>query len=237
MGDIVSELRTPKSPEQLQANLTTVTGQIQTARLNGAKPDSKKVDALSGALSQVVHSNPELPGAWQAAVQLVNFKYQPLIENTSSLPNCLEYIQDSDKSIWDGPPAALDSSQPGWHPVTRFGDDGPLIHLHYAIIFKVSNCHLDLDDQGTFPLTKMGHMLAEAKAHHQSTELISLILTDAHVTYSGGKILPINTIQFRNCSFELKPPAVLPNKYGQSIAEQLLTTKTSDGKIQLQAGM
>jgi hypothetical protein len=96
LGDIVSELKEPKSNQQLQANLSTVTAQIQTARINGEHPDEKKVEALSGALSQVVRHNPDLPEVWRAASELISYRSLnvPLDQRTGvsdvNLPNCTD---------------------------------------------------------------------------------------------------------------------------------------------------
>ena len=74
---LVTELKAPKSPEQLQANLSTVTAQIQTARVDGKRPDSKKVAALSGALAQVVSSYPTLSEGWHTAGELISYRAVP----------------------------------------------------------------------------------------------------------------------------------------------------------------
>jgi hypothetical protein len=76
-ANLVTELKSPKSPEQLQANLTTVTAQIQTARLQGKHPDEKKLMALSGALSQVIEKTPEIPEAWQTTAVLIDYRTAP----------------------------------------------------------------------------------------------------------------------------------------------------------------
>jgi hypothetical protein len=71
---LVAELKHPKSDEQLKANLSTVVAQVQRARVNGVKPDLTKVSSLTNAVAQVVKSEPQIPEAWQAAVQLVNYR-------------------------------------------------------------------------------------------------------------------------------------------------------------------
>jgi hypothetical protein len=85
---IVAELKSPKSPQQLQANLNTVVADIQTATANGNKPNEKKVAALSGALSQVVKKNPELPEAWRAVATLVSYRSSDVLRLHASMPDC-----------------------------------------------------------------------------------------------------------------------------------------------------
>jgi len=121
---LVAELKNPNSRQQLQANLTTITAQIQTARVKGKKPDTQKVEALSSALAQVVQRNPELPEAWQAAAQLVSYESP---QSDMNVPNCVN----------------ITPSQLSWVPVSpRFpGDQGtPPPHQ-----FTLTHCHLDLD--------------------------------------------------------------------------------------------
>ncbi len=62
--DIVAQLKSPKSTEQLQTNLIKVSAQIQTAQVQGKLPDQSKVLPLSNVLSGIVKSNPDMPTAW-----------------------------------------------------------------------------------------------------------------------------------------------------------------------------
>jgi hypothetical protein len=73
-GDIVSELRQPKSPDQLRASLSTVVAQVQTAKAEGKKPDEKKIAALSGAVAEVIKRDSTTPEAWQAAGELISYR-------------------------------------------------------------------------------------------------------------------------------------------------------------------
>lgn len=71
---LVAQLKNPESKQQLQANLAVVDAQIQTARLEGKKPDIRKLDLLALSLSSVIQKNPDLPQAWQTAAQLVSYR-------------------------------------------------------------------------------------------------------------------------------------------------------------------
>jgi hypothetical protein len=207
---LVAELKSPKSPDQLQANLATVDAQIQTARANGTKPNIKKVDALSGALSQVVKNDPDLPEAWQAAVQLVNYKYQPQVTIARPLPSCLSL------------------SGPG--TISFMGPISPGDPVR--LTFVLHNCTLNLDDEN-FWLTQMGKGIHDAMDTHPASYSIILIVHNSNITYSGGKFLPVNQIQFQNCSFELKQPTVLPNRNVQLVTEQLLAANATDGILNI----
>jgi hypothetical protein len=87
-ANLVRELESPKSQEQLQANLGMVSAEIQTATANGKKPDEKKIATLSTALSKVVKRDPDLPEAWQAAARLVSYESSVKDEKLHGLPLC-----------------------------------------------------------------------------------------------------------------------------------------------------
>jgi hypothetical protein len=128
---LVAELRSPKSPEQLQANLSTVVAQVQTARANGKKADQKKVEALSGAVSEVVGKDPQLSEAWQAAGELISFRAPVL----GSLNPCAkpEYVRF----------------------VTNTGEFGPNIKRMAQFYFK--DCVLVLNDKLDFMNSEAYH--------------------------------------------------------------------------------
>ncbi|MGO8717836.1 MAG: hypothetical protein ACLQMO_01300 [Acidobacteriaceae bacterium] len=85
---LVAELKAPKSTQQLQANLIAVTAQIQTARVEGKKPNPQKIKALSGAVATAVQENPELDEGWRAAALLASYRTSDLLKNPSALPDC-----------------------------------------------------------------------------------------------------------------------------------------------------
>jgi len=73
---IVAELKAPKSPAQLQANLSSVIAQVQTAQASGKKPDTEKVLKLSNAVNGVLDKNATIPEAWQATSALIGYRSQ-----------------------------------------------------------------------------------------------------------------------------------------------------------------
>jgi hypothetical protein len=101
----------------------------------------------------------------------------------------------------------------------------------------LGHCSLSLDDDGNFSSTPVGRFFDRVKKHHPQATLFFLVINNAHISYSGGKMLPVSGIQFVNCSFEFKPPNGLPNKFSQSITSQLLAENPSQGTIQLPIGM
>ena len=102
---------------------------------------------------------------------------------------------------------------------------------------SASNCQLDLDDDGTFNSTAAAHSFDHIKLLSPDVSFRVLILNNAYIKYSGGKMLPVNEIRFTNCSFEIKPSVGTPDKRGQSITTQLLTADTFKGDIQLPYGI
>lgn len=219
---LVAQLYSPRSSQQLQANLATVSAQAQMAMVEGKRPNRKKVDSLSRALTQVVQKNPELPVAWQAAIHLVNYKFEPGRE-TASLPNCLNLPVTGEK--------AFRGNKDGTFHQTSPSEDAQA-PIQGAVVVA-QNCQLDLDDDGNFNSTQVAKDFRDAKEKHPRTSFFILSVTNAHVVYSGGKLIPINEIRFVNCSFEIKPPSGLPNSQSQSITTQLLAATSPNGSIRL----
>src|SRR5215831_12259731 len=221
---IVADLKAPKSQQQLQANLTTVTAQIETARAEGKRPDPSKVKPLSSVLSEVVKKNPDMPSAWNAAMQLVNYRFQPTFGNISSLPDCLHIPMTSVRSEVQGPPGP--DGIPTHFPVETFP---PVVQMKAAMV-ELKNCRLDLDDNGDFASTNAASALTDAKKRSPATNYLILELNNAFITYKGGKLLPVNEIRFKNCFFEIRPTLDLPDNRRQAITQQLLEAKENEGR-------
>jgi hypothetical protein len=118
---LVTQLESPKSPQQLQASLTTVLAQVQTAQAEGKKPDAKKLRNISSAVNTVVKKNPELPEGWRVASALISYDSpQPNVE----LPDC----------------ATITPTQLSWVPLDPQSKGTPPPHQ-----FTLRNCHLNLD--------------------------------------------------------------------------------------------
>jgi hypothetical protein len=83
---LVADLRAPKSPQQLQANLSTVIAQVQNARLAGKPPNPKNIEAVSIALADVVRKQPDVPEGWNAAAQIISYRSSRMFP--SSKPDC-----------------------------------------------------------------------------------------------------------------------------------------------------
>jgi len=228
---IVAQLKSPQSPQQLQANLTTVTAQIETAKAEGKPPDSSKVQPLSKALSDVLKKNPDLPVAWNTAMQLVNYRFSPSSLDVSTLPSCLDLPMHGPQSELQVP-----------------GSDGRPTHVPFPANVKlnnekwegmvvVQNCRLDLDDDGNFASTSVGKGFEDDLRHQRLINYLVLEVNNAYITYRGGKLLPINEIRFKNCSFQIQPTLDVPDKRRQAITQQLLEAKSNEGAIQLPIGM
>jgi hypothetical protein len=227
---LVAELKSPKSPEQLQTNLIKVTAQIQTAEIEGKRPDQSKVLPLSDALSGIVKNNPDMPSAWSAATQLVNYRFEPSAKDISSLPDCLNLPLTGVRPEVQGPtgPDGVPTHQPF---------KGPAIARKWEGMVVAQNCRLNLDDNGNFASSNAAKDFEDAKRHNSGIDYYVLEVTNAYITYKGGKLLPINEIRFKNCSFRIQPSIEVPDKRRQSIALQLLEAKNNEGTIHLPVGM
>jgi hypothetical protein len=180
---LVAELKAPKSLEQLQANLTTVTAQIQTARVKGIKPDEKKVKALSGALSQVVEHNQNLPEAWSATAELISYQSQILHPTLEQLPAC---------------------NLNGLKPETR-PDHTPSGALDYNPGFYLSNCALRLEDVPPLTVTELpsDFGIEFINPDHRNRVGFPIYLSNGEVIYNGGPIQTKQGFVFVNCVFNL----------------------------------
>jgi hypothetical protein len=195
---IVSELKSPKSQEQLRASLSTVIAQVQTAKAEKKEPDTSKVSALSDAVDSVVKRNPTLPEAWQAAAQLVSFRSsQPTTEITKK---CFEWPHD---------PKPQTNVKPG---------DGH----HVAFEVWDSNCTLDFRNPEDMERTVERNMRLHS-ADFPNLDYILVRLDNAHVIY-GGEDLKMVRFLFVNCTFEVELPKVPPPN-GRKLTEQLLEAK------------
>jgi hypothetical protein len=218
---LLTELKEPKSPGQFRANLYTVIAQIETARAEGKQPDQKKMAALSDALSRAVQSHPEVPETWQAAAQLVDYKFQSISTVSTPLRNCLDSIPTY-AADFRGNEELPAGTMPD---ATAIGD-----------IITTRDCAIDLDDDGSFFSTPLGQSMKLDAEAHPLMKTFTLQISNARITYSGGKLLPFNVIEFTNCIFEVKPAGAVPNKIDQSITRQLLAVNPTHGKVLLPVG-
>ena len=90
-AEIVQGIEHPKSTDQLVGSLMLASGQLQLARSEHRKPDPEKLVSLQNAIVKASRDNPDLPSTWEAAVQLVDYKFQSqsTASELSSLPDCL----------------------------------------------------------------------------------------------------------------------------------------------------
>jgi hypothetical protein len=216
LGDIVSKIQNPSSPEQLSTTLELVTSLLDVQRLQGHKPDPVKLARLSSAVKNVATKDPNLPSVWQAATQLVNYRSVAVGGPArTDLPNCLDINR------------ALLEIQ-----------NTPEVQFEHAVEVTdaVRDCHLDLDATESFATTAAGLFFSEAERRQPGVAKM-LQVENGTVTYSGGPMIPINRVVFKNCVFVFQPAFGLPPKAGQSLTSQLLTADMSNASIRLPTGM
>lgn len=196
---LVSELKAPKSEEQLKANLTTVSAQIQTAQVQKKRPDPSKVDALSGAVAKVILSDPQIPEAWQTASLLISYRTPPPV---AAPPPCT-------------PNGNVISLLPEVSPNLPSGRNALLF-----VGFILSNCTLALD--GPSPIfSDQAFQFALNPAHKGI--IATLILRNVHVIYKGGPLPNVRAIVFKNCTFEFQTNKRAPGA-APSLMEAILST-------------
>ena len=214
LGEIVAKLQSPKSPAQLQAALTLTTGQLQTARAEGKKPDAKKLNKLAGAIAGVIYQNRDLPEAWQAASTLVSYRSD---QSEPPQANCF-----------------------GQHAVTMLG--GRLTEQKTGIVagyapdvLEYSNCTFLLADVQGFTNSFSGRELQEKGNGPSSPVVISLM--NVHLVYHGGALIPFTTLECKACTydFDFSTPPPLP---AQKLTHDLLVANNSANiKVEENGGM
>lgn len=220
---IVAQLKNPSSPQQLQANLSTVIAQIQTTSANGTKMSSKKVAALSGAVAQVIQTNPSVPEVWPAASQLA------MVRPTTLSPALI--------------PANYVFPPGPFHPntVNCFDLKIPSIYgresaedPYVSATLLLRNCTFALDDLKAFYAHEEA---AQAKTIYGYRKLqINIVLIGVHVTYGGGPVIPFQSLQAFNCTYQFSLPSVPPS-LGSELVETLLTAQTDVNFFSVGTGM
>ena len=99
-----------------------------------------------------------------------------------------------------------------------------------------TNCTLDLDANYAYESTPGWQFFKEVTERFPSNG-IRFILQNAIVTYSGGELIPINSLTCINCVFEFKSPTTVPPIDGQKLTNQLLTADLSEANVYLAPGL
>lgn len=197
---LVAELKSPKSMEQLKANLSTVVAQIRTAQVNAKPPDPGKTKVLSRVLSEVVTSQPQLPEAWSAAAELVSYETQGTRE-----PVAL-------------PPCDIKNAEPESRQVSL-----PNGGTEYQLGYFLSKCSLRLEDVPNM-VTSAKHPIRNLPGIQNGGRggmSFPLRLTDGEVIYDGGPIAHEAGFIFQNCIFHIHILTV-PDKPGRDLIEAAL---------------
>ncbi|HTB96898.1 MAG TPA: hypothetical protein VK716_07800 [Terracidiphilus sp.] len=222
----VAQLASPKSPAQLQAAVTSLRAQIETAKAQGTPPDQEKAAAYSRALSRALKANPTLPGAWNTAIQMVDYRFAPETQSVASLPNCLNTPLNQAAN-------AASSQQPQPIPAAPASGVGEGVHpQQQGETLTVQNCRLALDD-ANFGSSNAAKILANAASRDPKAGYSVLEMSNAYITYSGGALIPIREIHFRICSFNIEPTIEALDERQQSIVSQLLEAEETNGTLQL----
>jgi hypothetical protein len=233
----VKGLESPVSDATLAADLQLLSAQIRVDEVRKAQAKPENVQMLASALTEVTKKHPELPETWQAAAQLVNYKYQAQDKSVSELSNCLggngERYKYSSKFSANAVPSAGNAEQ------AQIPLDSLLPGVMPAFVLTIRDCALNLDDDGNFPSTLLGRAVEEARKSAPELSAYSLVLNmfNVHVTYTGGKLIPVKGILFRDCTFEFKSRLGIPSKGSQQITSQLLVASASEGKLTVSDGM
>ena len=97
---------------------------------------------------------------------------------------------------------------------------------------ELSHCSLALDDTESFRHSALGEELAGLRTNSLAYRGTNLILDHVRITYLGSEIIPVNSIQFTNCTFDLQIGSTPPSS-GRGLAKQLLTADFDKGSVTL----
>ena len=199
LGQIVSALQHPSSPQQLAANLGLVSAQVKVARAEGKAPDPVKVGKLTSAVEATAISNPNLPEVWQAVSQLANARAS-LVSAVLSLPAEL-------------PPCDLDKDLPV--SVKQPGNT-------YSVEYRFQRCTLSLDrlprTLGRIRVRPDGTLLTNINPDASPIDAIpTIVLTDGALVYRGEAKPPYAIrLVLHNCRLLFDVNSV-PDSWGQNM--------------------
>jgi hypothetical protein len=196
LGDAVSSLSAPASPDSLKRDLRLVSAKASVAALEGGAGvdvKSKKFTALSKAVAGVTSREPSNADAWQAASQLINLK-----------------------SVVSSPEDRQSISCFAQHPATV---DGNSVGGVFVVETTLRDCILKLDD-----LTGWAGSPLEMTLRHSIVvphEEFKLNLVGVRILYSGGPVIPVRSFTCVDCSFRIESPGPPPQK-GAELIQNLL---------------
>jgi hypothetical protein len=197
-------------------------------RQNKVRLSMADIEPSSEATRNMIQAHPTVPEVWNIAAQLVSYRSELQAQfGAVDLPNCLS-LRDP---RMDHDHITVGNQQydiPGFSSV-KFP--------HWQTHASETNCILDLDDDGSFSQTAVGQYFEEVRRLHPGLDVVSIVLDHAVIRYSGGKLIPITEIQFKNCLFDFRAPKTAPPIPGRKLTDQLLLADLNSGSAQIPAGM
>ena len=197
-SEVVNNIEHPRTTDELAANLTLASAQIQLARAEHRKPDSSKLASLQHAIADAASEHTDLPAAWSAAAELISYRSSALHEFPQHLPPCNLVDIKPESRTWRLPNGVI------------MGTTG----------YYLSDCSLRLEDVPPLAVTDAGPF------HVKPTDTILLVvsLTNGEVIYDGGPIRHEGGFVFENCTFDLRTDGV-PTGAARHILTAALTSK------------
>jgi hypothetical protein len=208
LGDAVSSLNSPASPETLRRELGLVSAKAKVAALEGGAGvdvKSKKFTALSKAVAGVTSREPDNLDAWQAASQLINLKSAVSSSEDRQSISCFTQ-----------------------HPSVEGNGVGNVLIVEAAL----HDCVLKLDDLTGWAGSPLEITLRRSIV--APNEEFILHLVGVRILYAGGPVIPVRAFTCVNCSFGIESPAPPPEK-GAELIQHLLVADLGN-KIDVNLG-
>lgn len=217
--EVVRAIEKPEDQKQLAANLSLVASQVRVARSEHRTPNRDRIARLSSAVEAAAVANPDIPEAWEAAYQLVDYRFSQNAAAASvaaDLPLCLRSSNSGHglKQLENTPPGPKDKE--GFH-------------------LLVDSCVIDLDDLDLYEHSEAKIFFKKMRLRSGSTTPRTITFENVIVRYHGGPLIPIEIFEFAGCVFELDAPTGRPPPRAQSLAAQLLVAP-DPSKAQVQLG-
>ena len=102
------------------------------------------------------------------------------------------------------------------------------------MVMRYHDCTLNLDDVGLFDTIAPRMWQDQANGQRVTARILAdVLVTNGTVVYSGAKMIAIQRLSCRDCSFSLRSPETTPPPPGRALSQQLLTADLSNVSLSL----
>ena len=199
ISDSLSAALAP-SEANAAASLQATKEVIKQLQLSKIVPNEAATREAGTALARVSLAHPELAPVWETASQLISYR-------------------SSQRSGWVED-LCVDTPHDG---STAFDQAKNVVSLYDA---NYHDCTFVIDDERAFHGSPVFARFEQSKATYPLSTL-ALSFTRVHIVYRGGKFIEAARYVFLDCTFEFKPPTVVPPDPDKAIFRRLMAADLS----------